>query len=519
MNKKLQYKLTFLDEDISESVKEDMYFPIKNFFKFIGLYEVKEIDKRLEIIKDENFTYEKYPFFKFVRVLKMGESFENSDFEEIYFENKRNIIEKFSEIPINTMVVNVREKSEVLLKLNEVSGKVLIEIEDEKTKFEKWLLYTKMIEPDDLIYFMNDIILKEFFNTSSSGKIIFLKQNHLFSFNTRSLKYGLIIENFGIEYSQKYAQEQLFIGKNFFYGSSIKNIGDLLLNILNLLFFPKLSSFKIETMYGYIFLFLPEVPIDLNFKEDNELIMSMMEVKNDKLEHKIKDIPSIDENLKIILYILEKINKFIFIFFDFENFTRNKNELSLSDMYNFYLSIEKLLNKYIQLFSTNNSEIKLDIIFEIADIYDGIAAKGNKNKTALLFKKLFNGDILKSIKYIGNDKIMEKYFYSEYEEIYNNFNDKIFNSIWREENKETNDSVKLFEKNSKGYKEKIKTKEEYVSSYIRSIRNTHHGYMDMSKSQNIFINTGNIPDEILEMPMMWFLLMLEDPIEFLGIDK
>ena len=115
MNKKLQYKLTFLDEDISESVKEDMYFPIKNFFKFIGLYEVKEIDKRLEIIKDENFTYEKYPFFKFVRVLKMGESFENSDFEEIYFENKRNIIEKFSEIPINTMVVNVREKSEVLL--------------------------------------------------------------------------------------------------------------------------------------------------------------------------------------------------------------------------------------------------------------------------------------------------------------------------------------------------------------------------------------------------------------------
>lgn len=52
--------------------------------------------------------------------------------------------------------------------------------------------------------------------------------------------------------------------------------------------------------------------------------------------------------------------------------------------------------------------------------------------------------------------------------------------------------------------------EEYVTSFLREVRNTHHGY-DIDKFDILEIHDGNLPDCLADLPVLYLLALLQDP--------
>jgi len=70
--------------------------------------------------------------------------------------------------------------------------------------------------------------------------------------------------------------------------------------------------------------------------------------------------------------------------------------------------------------------------------------------------------------------------------------------------------------NNKNYEE---TSNDYITNFLRALRNTHHGYLSERKSDfcpnEFIINRGNVTDLLPELGPFWVLALILEPDKFI----
>jgi hypothetical protein len=170
-------------------------------------------------------------------------------------------------------------------------------------------------------------------------------------------------------------------------------------------------------------------------------------------------------------------------------------------------------------------QIAKGALFKIADLYETLNKIYLDRKKSNFFKKLFNPTKMKSsIKkcFESSDSHFLQGFSDANNKIYDELSPKILESIWLKNKITVENKIYVHDENL--VKERTENLDEFISNYMRALRNTHHGYFTetdnyKNPSRYFILTNGNIPDSISYLPFLWFLSFLNSKREFIEFDS
>lgn len=230
-------------------------------------------------------------------------------------------------------------------------------------------------------------------------------------------------------------------------------------------------------------------------------------------------IPEVAARIEFMHWLLERLDTWLFDICDVANFLKSQQadaDIDSIAAFEHFLSINRLIQRIASLATSSDIGNAKTIVFEVADLLGTIRRRFNPNKNDVAtFKELFDPDIapkiivsaLLTIPGVGSD--LAKIAITVYEKL----RETIINSVWIR-SKVDPDGILVADKDLKS-----ESKEgfgEFVANVMRALRNGHHGYFTEPKFHNIpsrylFMVDGNTPNEMIQLPMLWFLAYLADP--------
>jgi hypothetical protein len=314
-----------------------------------------------------------------------------------------------------------------------------------------------------------------------------------------------------------------------------------ILSFLNLITYPFILGFD-AGKYGLRFLFLfsrevkqdyPIYPIDwmhwvqsdASFggenREIDEILKDATGIVHGRYQWNWR--PSIDEIQGLVNWLWEKSSRIFFELSDPCNFITSGN-IDGVWAYENLLTIDRLLRQTIRALSTCDVGNRKSFVFEIADLWGTIAKSyGKVGSDVEFFKILFNPDssknllfpIIRSLPFPFNEKIKEVV-----ESIYSELTKNIMESVWAPGKKTSNDILVRDRNLTTERNEDINS---FTANVMRALRNAHHGYLTKQDpgfrpSRYLFLVTGDVPDSLSYLPILWWLCFLASPKDMVNFN-
>jgi hypothetical protein len=180
------------------------------------------------------------------------------------------------------------------------------------------------------------------------------------------------------------------------------------------------------------------------------------------------------------------------------------------------LSFMRILRRALYAVTTEEMPEGKFAAFDVADLLDGVADAFGTRKATETFKLLFDPvagreTIQAALTNLPDD--IRRPLQVVVDDVYDDLKRTVLDSIWLP-HKRVGDTVLVKSRDLRTeMAEGIGT---LASNVVRALRNTHHGYFTRTDPQNrpsryLSLVTGNIPDSVATLPMLWVIAFLADP--------
>jgi hypothetical protein len=393
-----------------------------------------------------------------------------------------------------------------------------------------------------LIPLLRDHVIPWFLKTYPQGKIVSVSYSYEYFRMPRKLKATYTAAQTPITDFKKYGIAT-FPTLEMWQTASVVEFGKLLLDFFGYLFYPYISAYQTGP-FGLTFLFLfdpaekyepPIFPQDwmaiprshAGFGEEDfdrsETLKDMkgqvaMRAAHQRYLH--SHCFSADERLLLLEWLLGKINRLFYELTDVASFTEDFDpDRPIDPVFalEHYLTVERLIRKTLGVMSINEISSSKGATFEVADLYDTMSLLLKKMPSTEFYKLLFNtsdGSNFVRAELSPLPEPFRSYFQDLSTKLYGEIEKAILDSVWFKP-KVTTAGVAVRNKDLTG--ENVEPPPRFVANVMRAFRNAHHGYFtlrDAGKnrpSRYLFPITGNVPDSITTLPVLWLLAYLANP--------
>ena len=231
---------------------------------------------------------------------------------------------------------------------------------------------------------------------------------------------------------------------------------------------------------------------------------------------------TVAERLLLLKWYINRLNRLLYELTDVANFTEKRNPNGCIDpvfAFEHHLTVDRLVRKTLLAMSLEEVGTAKHLVFETADLYDGLSKLfGNHSEDTGFFKQLFHTETGPTIlrNRLGQ---LPAPFGPELSELaghlYHRIENTVINSIWRK-SKVTQQGVMVRKKRDLSQEELV-PRPAFVAGLMRAYRNAHHGYFSEGDRSNkrpsryLFLADGDLPAEITALPALWWLAYLADP--------
>jgi len=326
---------------------------------------------------------------------------------------------------------------------------------------------------------------------------------------------------------------------------SIIPLGQLFFDIFLYLFYPFIGGYR-GGLPGLDFLFLFEPPekympnlyprnwlavasTTAGFGHEKvDFLKSIQDFQGPEWQHAVHQRLqyargyTVAERLSLLEWYISSLNRLLYELTDVANFTEEKDPNGCIDpvfAFEHHLTVDRLARKTLLAMSLEEVGTAKHLVFETADLYDGLSELfGNHSNATAFFKLLFHAEdgptLLRSRLSrlptpFGSDlsKLCDR--------VYHRMEETIINSIWLK-SKVTPQGVMVRKKKDLSQEELV-PRPAFVAGLMRAYRNAHHGYFsegDKSSkrpSRYLFLADGDLPAEITALPALWWLAYIADP--------
>jgi hypothetical protein len=180
------------------------------------------------------------------------------------------------------------------------------------------------------------------------------------------------------------------------------------------------------------------------------------------------------------------------------------------------LSMLRVFRRAIHILGSEEPPSGKLAIFEMADLLEELA-KAFRGKSAGegLFKRLFNPQLARDASTASLDSLpagVRSFFEAIVATVYDDLERTVENSIWIK-GKVKDGRVQVRSRDL--MREEGEDIGQFVGTLVRSLRNTHHGYFSRLDNSNrpsryLAMSTGNLPDSISSLALIWVLCLLAD---------
>jgi hypothetical protein len=244
----------------------------------------------------------------------------------------------------------------------------------------------------------------------------------------------------------------------------------------------------------------------------------------DQLVHHRYQFGSSIEPLSLEAFLrwsLDRLNYVIRETSDPANFIDKAGAVDFTFCFEHNLTLIRVLKLVLQVAATEELPQGKLRAFEVADVLEGLARAHRGGAPGEFFKFLFTPDraldvIKSSMKSLPEGVRGRFELFAEI--LYRQLRDTAIASIWLT-NAVTDSGIIVKSKDLKN--QEIKSVDDYTGELVRALRNTHHGYfthLDPANrpSRYLAISTGDLPDGVSSLPLVWVLALLSDPITLIG---
>lgn len=230
---------------------------------------------------------------------------------------------------------------------------------------------------------------------------------------------------------------------------------------------------------------------------------------------------TVGQRLDLLRWYIERINRLLYELTDVANFTEGRSPEGLIDpvfAFEHHLSVDRLARKTLLSLSLEEVGTAKHIIFEIAELYDGMSMLfGNHAGATNYFKSLFHSQEGPGLL---RDRLgqLPPPFSTELpalaDQLYHRIEETVISSVWLK-SKVVADGVLV--RNRDLSQEELVDRPRFVAELMRCYRNAHHGYFTAAPGSNnrpsryLFLVNGDLPAEMMALPALWWLSYLADP--------
>lgn len=265
-------------------------------------------------------------------------------------------------------------------------------------------------------------------------------------------------------------------------------------------------------------------------EESLEVLFDTTSYEHARLVHRrmlATSIPGIDQRDTFFRWLVSRLDQWTLSIYDCTNYVEKLKDSTVIEPvagFEFVMTINRIVGRLGALMQSKDIGVAKPLVFEIADLMATLRVRlrlGSGPNEVDEFKDFFNAgktrqllcDILKTIPGVGDDLAAQA------EVAYQQLVEVIKESILFR-NKMTATGVMVPGKTAGTEREE--TFEQFAANVIRVLRNGHHGYFTEGDdtrrvSRYLWMVSGNVPDSIRTLPILWFLAYITEP-SFLGWD-
>ncbi len=263
-------------------------------------------------------------------------------------------------------------------------------------------------------------------------------------------------------------------------------------------------------------------------EESMEVLFDTTSDKHARLVHRrllASSMPSIDQRNMFFRWLVSRLDQWTLSIYDCTNYVEKLKDTTVIEPvsgFEFVMTINRIVGRLGALMQLKDIGVAKPIVFEIADLMATLRVRlrsGSGQSEVDEFKDFFNAgktqqllcDILKTIPGVGDNLA------DQAECAYRELVEVIKQSILF---KDRLTATGVMVPGKTAGTEREEPFEQFAANVIRVLRNGHHGYFtegDDSRrvSRYLWMVSGNVPDSIRALPMLWFLAYITEP-SFLG---
>lgn len=444
---------------------------------------------------------------------------------------------------------NISKASEVIKgnKYSTTKGTYVPKSELEKILEDIWhsseSLASKFNSCSNLLFFAEDSqlpdifqeVCKWFLDFDKNLKIYYLTYNPSFEEKTALINFANNIDLYGSSTIQEYYKTTGIVPRR-----PLSNLSDflnhpgVLFNILGGLFFPNLYFYPINLFGSFLIIQLTK-PINITDDQKRTFLSRLKESavfrENTNLDIKklIQDplntpIPSnrflfpqfTSSDLEnFFIWYVNAINKIADDIFNPLSFSDNY-KININQIYYYHQSIARIIGETNLILNTLEPDIRKILFFELLDKYSAVISFNKKGamKQEKCFKELLKRSNFEN-KIVPTFSSMPEIFKNYFQNIAISFFDSILNHFWENVTAKwliKGDEIEILTKSLKRPGTFV-NKEDYVANLLRTIRNSHHSYLDDSSKRNeryLSTNLCSIPSLIPNLSEIFFLSLISN---------
>lgn len=235
-----------------------------------------------------------------------------------------------------------------------------------------------------------------------------------------------------------------------------------------------------------------------------------------------KDFPAA-ELLDLFRGFVAKFNHSLRMRIDLTNYRKKDDAIDFVGAFEEYFTLDRIALELNYCQTATSSFTARSVAFAMLDKFSEIVSIAGIDKTRLFHhfvsKAFKNTVLLGSLRNFPPP--FSTFFPSECDRVYDSVHTKILGNdgLWmayryqagQVQTREWNDKSKVFQDRAKPYSE-----DAFVGEIVRTVRNTHHGYLsdeDKRRRFAVFVSmhTGQISDEFSAIPQLIWLATMENP--------
>lgn len=235
---------------------------------------------------------------------------------------------------------------------------------------------------------------------------------------------------------------------------------------------------------------------------------------------------SATEQIVLLDWWISQLNALLVDLLDPANFTVSNDPSSPIDpvyALEHHLTISRLLKRLAAVHSVAEGSHAKGIIFEVADLLDGLMHRTRGSNDTDHFHLLFDptrGPALLRGALGHLPEPFRGYFMGLVDTVYAELKNAILNSIWVP-GKRVGATVLVRSRDLQT--EAPMPEDEFVYRAIRAYRNGHHGYFTQDRetrpSRFLYMLNGNTPDSMSALATLWLLALMADPTSIAGLHR